>query len=121
MQYLNNAVEDIGRRTILREQALKEELEGNIVMIQMDLAAVEKEKQKVAARKAHEAALQERLYQENLESLARKEHLKLSEWEKDKYVFYKTLTPKSCFALKFKPFNHHLFFKKLERLLKQLN
>ena len=83
-QYLNDAVEDINRRAKIREEEIKDELRGNIVMIQMDLAAVEKEKKKVADRKAYEAALQEQLFKENLQSLARKEELKLQEWAKDK-------------------------------------
>ena len=86
-QFISNALEDIETKRKKREVLFNEEMRASQMMISKAKWLIDQEEQKQRAKKAHEKVLNDRLYQENLESLARKEREKLRRFEEDKRIF----------------------------------
>ena len=86
-QFISNALEDIETKRKKREALFNDEMRASQMMISKAKWLIEQEEQKQQAKKGHEKMLNERLYQENQESLARKEREKLTRFAEDKRIF----------------------------------
>lgn len=79
-------MEDIETKRLKREAEFLKEMEASQMMIAKTKYLIAQDEQKKIDKKAHEAKLNERLYQENLDSIARKEAEKLKRFDEDKKI-----------------------------------
>ena len=86
-QFVANAMEDVALKERLRQEDLKQDCRASTIMMNNAKRLISEEEEKRARDRATMKAYQDRIYQENIDNIRRRQENKLNSHEEDRYVF----------------------------------